>query len=273
MMRLGIFVFGIASIAAGILNLVWGEFEPAHQPIQAWGDHIPGLAILAYIAALWLIVGGVAITMRRTAQAGAAALAILYAIFAAFPLPRVYTAPHFLGHHPAVYIGVLAGVGQQLILAVAAAVVWASLRRRGPLSISASRVARWIFGLCCIDFGLAHLTAVQAVAPMVPQWMPFGGAFWTVLTGIAFVLAGLAIISGIWDVLGAQLLGLMLLVFSLVVLTPRILAAPHDHTAWGGDAYNLTAVGAAWMFAGWLAMQSASAPGEAGEEGAELSTT
>lgn len=28
--------------------------EPAHQPIQAFGDHIPGQEILAYIAAAWL---------------------------------------------------------------------------------------------------------------------------------------------------------------------------------------------------------------------------
>jgi hypothetical protein len=40
-MRSAIYVYGIASVAAGIMDLVWGEFEPAHQPIQAWGDHIP----------------------------------------------------------------------------------------------------------------------------------------------------------------------------------------------------------------------------------------
>jgi hypothetical protein len=88
---------------------------------------------------------------------------------------------------------------------------------------------------------------------MIPKWMPLGGTFWTMLTGIAFVLAGLSIISEIQDVLAARLLGLMLLVFSISVLTPRIFAHPHLHTAWGADAYNLTAVGAAWMFADWLA--------------------
>jgi DMSO/TMAO reductase YedYZ heme-binding membrane subunit len=100
-------IFGIASVAAGVLDLIWGEFESAHQPIQAWGDHIPGITILAYIAAFWLIAAGAAITVRRTAQAGAAALAILYAIFAVFPLPRLYTAPQFFGYRATVYIGVL----------------------------------------------------------------------------------------------------------------------------------------------------------------------
>lgn len=104
------------------------------------------------------------------------------------------------------------------------------------------RDSGWVFRLCCIAFGLAHLTGVQAITPMVPKWMPFGGTFWTILTGIAFALAGLSIISGIWDVLAARLLGLMLLVFSIAGLTPGISATPHVHTAWGGDAYNLTAV-------------------------------
>jgi uncharacterized membrane protein YdcZ (DUF606 family) len=37
---------------------------------------------------------------------------------------------------------------------------------------------------------------------MVPQWIPLGGNAWTGLTGIALVLAGLAIVSGILDVFG-----------------------------------------------------------------------
>ena len=252
-MKAGAYVFGIASIAAGILDLVWGEFEPAHQPIQAWGDHIPGVRILAYIAAVWLIAGGAAILWRQSSRAGAAALTILYGIFVLFPLPRLYTAPQIFGHRPAVYIGVFVGVAHQLILVVGAAILYARLSTRGSVSPKAALVARWIFGICSIDFGLAHFIAIPIVAPMVPKWLPFGGAFWSVLTGIAFLLAGLAILSGIRDVLAARLLALMLLVFSLLVLTPSIFASPHNHVAWGANAYNLTAVGAAWIFADWLA--------------------
>ena len=252
-MRVGVYVYGSASIAAGILDLVWGEFDPGHQPLQAWGDHIPHVTIFAYIAALWLIAGGAAILWRRSARFGTAALAILYGIFILFPLPRFYTAPHYVGYGAAVYIGVLSSVCQQIILCVAAAIVWKSLAARGALSQRAALLARWIFGLCSVDFGLTHLTGIRFADPFVPKWMPFGATFWTVLTGIAFVLAGLAIVSEVQDVLAARLLGLMLLVFSVLVLTPPIFASPHDHAAWGANAYNLTAVGAAWMVADWLA--------------------
>jgi hypothetical protein len=68
-------------------------------------------------------------------------------------------------------------------------------------------------------------------------------------------LAGLAVVSGVLDVLAARLLGLMLLVFSVLALTPIIFASPHDHVAWGTDAYNLTAVGAAWIVADWQAIR------------------
>jgi hypothetical protein len=255
-MRLGVYVFGTASVAAGILDLIWGEFDPAHQPLQAWGDHIPGVTIFAYIVAVCLIAGGAAILWRQTARFGAAALTSVYGIFVLFPLPRFYTAPHYLGYHIAVYIGVLGSVCQQIILFVAAGVLW-SLAARGSLSQRTGRIARWTFGLCSVDFGLSHLTSVSTAVPFVPRWMPLGGPFWVVLTGIAFVLAGLGIVSGVLDVLAARLLGLMLLVFSVLVLTPPIFASPHEHVPWGANAYNLTAVGAAWIVAGWLAQRKA----------------
>jgi hypothetical protein len=252
-MKIGVYVFGIASTAAGILDLIWGEFEPAHQPLQAWGNHIPGVTIFAYIAAVWLIAAGVAILMHRTAQIGAAALAILYGLFVLFPLPRFYTAPHFLGYRASVYIGVLGSVCQQIILFVAAAILFASLSATKSIGPRAARLTRWTFGLCSVDFGLAHLDAVQTVVPMVPKWLPFGAGFWAILTGIGFVLAGLAIVSGVLDVRAAQLLGLMLLIFNALALAPLIFVSPRDHVAWGANAYNLTAVGAAWIVSDWLA--------------------
>lgn len=210
---------------------------------------------MAYLTAVWLIAGGAATLWRRSARLGAVLLAILYGIFILFPLPRLYTAPHFLGYRTAVYIGVLGSVCQEIILFVAATIVYGTMGMRGSLSHKGGVIARWTFGLCSIDFGLSHLTAVETVVPMIPTWVPLAGRFWAVFTGIAFVLAGLAIVSGILDILAARLLGAMLLVFSAVSLAPLILAAPHDHVAWGANAYNLTAVGATWIVAGWLADQ------------------
>jgi len=250
-------VYGIASAAAGVMDFIWGDFDASHQPIQAFGDHIPGREILAYITAVWMIVGGAAIVWRRSARAGGAMLAAIYFVFTVFSLPRFYTAPHFLGFRIPLFIGLLAAAGTQLIAFAAGALVYASLAPRSSLWTRTNRIALWIFGLCSIAFGLQHLTNVQGNVVYVPHWMPLGGAFWTIVTGICFILAGLAILSGIQDVLAARLLGLMFLVFSAVALPPFILAHPESHAAWGGNAYNLAAVGATWIFAESMARRRA----------------
>src|SRR5215469_9238833 len=231
-MKMGVYVFGIAAVAYGVTDLIWGEFDPSDQPLQAWGDHIPGATIFAYIAATWLVVAGAALLWRGSRRFAAASLAVLYGIFVLFPLPRFYTATHFRGYHAWVYIGVLGMVCQEIILFLAAVVVWKSLSGRDALSRRMALIARWTFGLCAVDFGLGHLTAIETIVPMIPKWLPLGPTFWAVLTGGAFVLAGLAIVSGVLDVLAARLLGWMLLVFSALALAPLIFASPHDHSSW-----------------------------------------
>lgn len=236
MTRAGVYLYAFAAAAAGVMDFIWGDFDSAHQPIQALGDHIPGIAILAYITAIWMIAGSVAILWRGSARAGAAALAAIYFVFAVFWLPRFYTAPHYLGFHVSVFIGVLAGFGTQLIAVAGGALVYASLKAETPAWPRTILIARWIFGICSIGFGLGHLFYIQQNTIYVPKWMPPGGEFWTIVTGICFILAGLAILSGIRDVLAAQLLALMFFVFNLVALPPFIFANPHRHAAWGGNA-------------------------------------
>jgi uncharacterized membrane protein len=253
-MKPGIIVYGLATIATGAIDLTWGAFAAGYEPIQAFGDTIPGRTVLAYAAGTCLVIAGAAILWSRTARAGALVLGILYGIFAIFWLPRLCTAPHILGYYPAVYIGVLDGVGQQIVLLAAALIVYAVYSpQNAQLQSRTTSVARWLVGLSSVEFGLAHLTGIPAVAPLVPKWLPPGQSFWVVLTGIAFVLAGIGILTRVLDVLAARLLALMLLVFSALVLAPNLAAFPHAKDAWDANAFNLAAVAAVWIFAQWLA--------------------
>jgi uncharacterized membrane protein len=262
MAKIGIYVYGFGTLAAGVFDLMWRGFDSAHQPIQAWGDHIPGLAILGCITGIWMVAGVLALLWRRTAQTGAAALAGIYFIFALFWLPRFYTAPHYLGVRIPVYIGVCSGVGIELITFAAALLLYGSLETRASSKRRMIWIARWTFGICCIVFGLAHLTNIKDYVVYVPKRLPPGEVFWVIVTGVCFVLAGLAILSGILDVLASWLLGVMFLSFNLTILPTYILADPHDHAAWGGNAYNLAAVGAAWILASALARRRAERQGE-----------
>jgi uncharacterized membrane protein len=249
--NLGVYVYGLGSLAAGVFDLIWRDFDASHQPIQAWGDNIPGVTILACITGVWMVAGALALLWRRIERAGGVALASIYFVFAMFWLPRFCTAPHYLGVHVRVYIGVFGGMGSQLIAFAAGVLLWASAddaaRRRALL------FARWVFGLSTIAFGIVHLTYIQMNLEYVPRWMPMGKEFWVIVTGICFMLAGLAILSRILEVLAAWLLGLMFLVFNLTILPTYIFADPRGHAAWGGNAYNLAAVGASWVLAGALA--------------------
>lgn len=244
-----VYVYAAVSVAAGVINLIWHDFATGWQPIQAFGDPVPGREAYAIVTAVWLIVAGGAIFRPRSAAFGGAGLAIVYAIFAVFWLPRLYSVVHVLGFNLNPIIGVLAGACQNVILASAGLLIWG----RG------FKVAVWAFGISCILFGLSHYLGVGSVAGMVPKWLPLGGTFWAILTGSAFVLAGIAILTGICNVLAARLLAVMLLVFSAFVCLPWIINDPRGHEAWGGNAYNLTAVAAAWVLAGFLQRRTSSA--------------
>jgi uncharacterized membrane protein YphA (DoxX/SURF4 family) len=246
-MRAGVWFYGLATVVTGILDIVWGGFEGSHQPIKAFGQHIPGQQVLAYMAGAWLVAAGTAILWRRSARIGAAGSAAIYLIFAMFWLPRFYVVPHALGFHVGILIFIVGGLGQQLLLAAPGVMVYAETETDPVWREKLVAAARWMLGLPPIFFGLGHLINVPAIVRFVPHWVPFG-SFWTVLTGIAFVLAGSAIVSGIRDVLAARLLMLMLFLFEVMVEIPPVFAQPHNQGAWGGAAYNLTAIGACWIF-------------------------
>jgi hypothetical protein len=82
------------------------------------------------------------------------------------------------------------------------------------------------------------------------------GHFWAGSTGLAFILAGAAICSGIQDILAARLLALMLLLFEGLVEAPPVFIRLHDLPTWGAAVYNVTAIGACWIFAEFLASRA-----------------
>ena len=251
-MKVGVWFYGLGTVLTGILNIAWGAFDGSHQPIQALGKNLPGQQMMAYAAGILLIAAGLAILWRRSERIGSAASAIAYLIFAALWLVRYYAGIHALGWRIDVILGVSFGLAQQLMLVAPAAILYTSIIAPDSLlQKRAAIAARWMLGLPPILFGLFHLIGIRVFATIVPHWMPFG-YFWAGLTGIAFILAGIAICSGIKDVLALRLLALMLLLFEGLVEAPPIFMRLHDQPTWGAAVYNVTAIGACWIFAEFL---------------------
>jgi uncharacterized membrane protein YphA (DoxX/SURF4 family) len=248
-MKIGIWFYGLGTALTGILDIAWGDFDASHQPIKSLGLNLPSQHMLAYVAGVLLVAAGLAILWRRSARIGAAASAIAYLIFAALWLARYSAGIHMYGLRIAVLLGVTFGLAQQIMLVAPAAIVFASTSSPDSLLPKRAAIAaRWMLGLPPVVFGLFHLAAIHVFASIVPQWMGFG-YFWAVLTGIAFLLAGIAICSGIMDVLAARLLALMLLLFEGFVEIPPIFIRLHNQATWGAAVYNLAAIGACWIFA------------------------
>jgi uncharacterized membrane protein YphA (DoxX/SURF4 family) len=251
-MKVGVWFYGLGTALTGILDIAWGDFDASHQPIQSLGKNFPGQHLLAYVAGVWLVAAGLAILRRRSAKIGAAASAIAYLIFAALWLSRYSAGIHAYGWRIAVVLGVSFGLAQQLMLVAPAAILYSSTASPNSLlQKRAAIAARWMLGLPPILFGLFHLAAIRVFASIVPHWMSFG-YFWAALTGIAFILAGCAICSGIMDAPAARLLALMLLLFEGFVEIPPIFIRLHDQRTWGAAVYNLAAIGACWIFAEFL---------------------
>ncbi len=251
-MRPALCIYSFGAIFAGVLDIVFANFDRAHQPMAAISDKTP--AIVAYIFGSWMVLGGALLLYRHTARIGSLLTGLVYLFFALCWIPRFHSAAKAFGVHFATFEGVFAGLATQALSVGAAAILWAYFTDSGLKTdrLSAA-VYRWVFGLSSLSFGVYHLLAVRDVATLVPKWMWPGGNFWVVFTGIAFICAGLAIITGILEVLAARMLSLMLAVFSLLSLVPLLIAYPHSHEAWGGNAYNLAAIGAVWIFAEYLA--------------------
>jgi uncharacterized membrane protein len=241
--NLGVHVYGIAAIALGVIGLIWRDFASVWQPIAT---DIPHYTALALLCAVVFLVAGFAVQWRPSADAGLVVLAVLYSIFAVRWLLRVVGFPSL--------IGTWLGFAEQFTLVLAAIVATSWLYR----AASMSRAIRVLFGLCLVSFALAHFIAVKETAGMVPTWIPGSQHFWAIATGVAHLLAGIALITGVMARLAARLFTLMILCFGVLIWVPRLVGDPHNHMNWAGNAVNLAIAGAAWVFADSIAQRRGS---------------
>jgi uncharacterized membrane protein YphA (DoxX/SURF4 family) len=104
-------------------------------------------------------------------------------------------------------------------------------------------------GLCALFFGAAHFVFMNLTAPLVPKWLPPTREFWAYATGVGFVAAGAALLTGVQARLAAILLTAMLASFALLVHAPMLLADASSRTNWSEAAINFAIIGVAWVVA------------------------
>ena len=168
-------------------------------------------------------------------------LAILYSIFALLWVPQILGSPQ-------VY-DVWANFFEEFSLVIAGAVAYVSLAP--PDSMWAGRTAQIsrLYGICVISFALEHLFYISGTASFVPKWIPPGQLFWAIVTAVFFLLAAIAILSGILAGLASRLLTAMIVGFEVLVWAPKLFGSPHVHFSWAGNGICLALAGGAWVVA------------------------
>lgn len=238
-------VFAATMIAIGILGLVKGEFAPIWLPVP---NHLPAHQALAYLCAVNSLASGFGLFWRRSAAKAAGLLFLLllawlvlidgYLFLREPGIPVAYAASQtgVLVATAWLLSEAFAGDGNRPRRAFAAGELWL-------------RLARALYGLPLILFGVAHFTYLARTTSMVPAWLPWHQA-WACFFGVTFIAAGLAVLTGVLARLAAMLSVFQIGLFTLLVWAPVLAATPS-----AGD-WSEAVVSWALMAAGWVVADS-----------------
>jgi uncharacterized membrane protein len=231
-------------IALGIQGLIQGDFTAVWQPVP---EGVPAREVLVYVCALVTLVSGFGLLSRRTAAyAAGALLTLLIFWFLLWRVRALFLASLVEGTWSA---------GETMVMTAGAWILFVQFatgwdRRHLAFATGASglRIARVLYGLGLIPFGYAHFAFAKETADLVPTWLPWHLG-WAYLTGVAFVLAGVAILSGVCARLAASLSALEMGLFGLLVWVPRAAAGTLNAFQWGEFASTFALTASGWVVA------------------------
>jgi len=237
----GYVAFAVTIIALGILGLIKGDFAAIWQPVP---KGLPGREVLVYLSALISLACGIGLLWQRTAASAARVLLTFLLLWLLLlRLPGIFLE---------FSVDVWWACCQTAVMVAGAWIVytwvatdWDKQRVGFAIGDKARRVARILFGLALIPFGLAHFAYLKQTAVLVPSWLPSHVA-WAYFTGGAFIAAGVAIIIGIVARLAAALVTLQIGIFTLLVWLPIVVTGANAFQ-WSEFIVSWALTAGAWV--------------------------
>jgi uncharacterized membrane protein len=242
---IGQVIFAVGLIGLGVLGLRYDDFAMSWQPVP---PEIPYHAALAYASGTLLLLTGIGMFFERTAQISALIETInLFAWIVLLRLDGVIAHPLSEGRW--------LGVGENLVLATGAWILFAMFARRDGKSIlqfatgdNAMLIARILFAIALPLIGLSHFVYATDTASLVPAWLPAHIGF-AYFTGAADFAAGIGILLLVLPRLAATLVATMMSLFTVLIWIPAVMSTPTDRLSWTALMASTAISGGAWVVA------------------------
>ena len=249
-------VFAATLIAIGTLGLVKSEYAAIWNGVP---KDFPARGVLPYACAVVALACGLGLLWPRSASIAARVLlAWLIAWTLLFKGRYILLAP--------LQEGVYQTNGENAVIIAGAWVLFARFatdwdRRQIGFATGDKgvRIARVLYGLALIAFGLSHIFYLQLTAPLIPTWLLWP-VFWAYFTATTYLAAGAAVLTGVFARLAATLAAVQMGSFILLVWLPIVVAGKMTDFNWGEIPVNFALVAGGWVVSesyrgmSWLAV-------------------
>lgn len=236
-------VFAATLIAIGILGLVKSEYAAIWDGVP---KSFPAREVLPYLCALVALACGLGLLWQRSAIVAARVLlGYLLLWMLIFKGRYIVLAPLQEGSYQS--------TGENAVIVAGAWVLytwfandWDRQRLGFATGDKGVRIARIFYGLALIAFGFSHFAYLENTVSLIPAWLLWP-LFWASFTGIAYLAAGVGVLTGVYARLAATLSAVEMGSFLFLVWLPIVLAGKMTDFNWGEIVVNFALVAGAWV--------------------------